>query len=57
MVKKISLAFISFIAMMHAFAQNSDSLKIIQLERGNPRPKKLYRDNISGIIEVTQPRH
>jgi hypothetical protein len=52
MVKKISLLFISFIAMMHAFAQNSDSLKIIQLER-EIQDLKTYRDNISGSLEVT----
>jgi hypothetical protein len=52
MVKNISLFFISFIAMTQAFAQNSDSLKIIQLER-EIQELKTYRDNISGSLEVT----
>jgi len=38
--------------MVQAFAQNSDSLKIIQLER-EIQELKTYRDNISGSLEVT----
>jgi hypothetical protein len=52
MLKKLPLFFISFLVMIQAFSQDSDSLKIIQLER-EIQELKTYRDNMSGSLEVT----
>ncbi|MHA7131767.1 hypothetical protein [Algoriphagus namhaensis] len=52
MAKNLVLLLIAILGMRQTFAQNPDSLKIIQLER-EIQELKTYRDNLSGSLEVT----